>query len=55
MTRSGWPGMSARNLAKAGEYQDEILRERRLTFYRQVRERTETWIRAARTGRRPVD
>ena len=47
--------LSARSLAKAGVCQDEILYERRLTFYRQVRERTETWIRAARTGRRPVD
>ena len=38
--------MSARNLAKAREYSDEVLRERRLAFYRYVREATETWIRA---------
>jgi glycosyltransferase involved in cell wall biosynthesis len=47
--------MSARNLAKAEEYRDEALRERRLAFYRYVRESTETWIRAARTSRHPVD
>jgi len=47
--------MSARNLAKAEEYRDDALRERRLAFYRHVRESTETWIRAARTSRHPVD
>ncbi len=47
--------MSARNLAKAEEYRDEARHERRLAFYRYVRESTETWIRAARTGRHPVD
>ncbi len=37
--------MSARNLAKAGEYRDEALRERRVAFYRHVRKMTERWIR----------
>lgn len=40
--------MSARNLAKAHQYRDEILREKRLQFYRCVRERTEQWLRARR-------
>ncbi len=35
--------MSARNLAKAKEYQDEKLRERRNSFYRHVKEKTEEW------------
>jgi len=47
--------MSARNLAKAGEYRDDALRKRRLAFYRCVREKTETWIRASRKGHHPVD
>jgi len=38
--------MSARNLAKADEYRDELLRERRVAFYRHIREVTEKWIRA---------
>lgn len=37
--------MSARNLAKAQEYRDDVLRERRIAFYRHVRERTEEWLR----------
>jgi glycosyltransferase involved in cell wall biosynthesis len=37
--------MSARNLTKAGDYREEILRERRVQFYRHVREQTETWLR----------
>ena len=37
--------MSARNLEKAKEYRDEILREQRNAFYRYVRERTEAWLR----------
>ncbi len=37
--------MSARNLEKAKEYTDEVLREQRIAFYRYVRERTEVWLR----------
>lgn len=37
--------MSARNLEKAKEYTEEVLRERRLIFYRYVREQTELWLR----------
>ncbi len=33
--------MSARNLARAGDFQEDVLRERRLEFYRFVREHTE--------------
>lgn len=36
--------MSARNLEKAKEYKEEVLRERRISFYRQVREKTEAWL-----------
>jgi glycosyltransferase involved in cell wall biosynthesis len=36
--------MSARNLARAGDFQEDILRERRVEFYRYVRERTEEWV-----------
>lgn len=36
--------MSARNLEKAKEYTDEVLRSKRLTFYRYVQEKTEEWI-----------
>ncbi|HTU17126.1 MAG TPA: glycosyltransferase [Gemmataceae bacterium] len=36
--------MSARNLEKAGEYRPEALRERRLAFYRHVRDRTRAWL-----------
>jgi len=38
--------MAARNLQKAGEYREEVLRGRRIGFYRYVRKATETWIRA---------
>ncbi len=38
--------MSARNLATAEEYREEVLRERRVAFYRHVKEQTEAWIRA---------
>ncbi len=47
--------MSARNLGKADEYRDEALRERRLAFYRHLRERTEIWSRGKRRGHHPVD
>jgi glycosyltransferase involved in cell wall biosynthesis len=36
--------MSARNLEKAKDYTEEVLRERRITFYSYVRERTEAWL-----------
>jgi glycosyltransferase involved in cell wall biosynthesis len=36
--------MSARNLAKAREYKDDNLRERRNSFYRYVKEKTEEWL-----------
>jgi glycosyltransferase involved in cell wall biosynthesis len=36
--------MSARNLETAREYHEDILRERRIEFYRQVKERTEAWL-----------
>jgi glycosyltransferase involved in cell wall biosynthesis len=36
--------MSARNLEKARDYREEILRERRMPFYRYIREKTEEWI-----------
>ncbi len=36
--------MSARNLARAGDFQEDVLRERRLEFYRYVREHTEEWL-----------
>ncbi len=35
---------SARNLAKAHEYSEAVLRERRLAFYRHVRIATEAWL-----------
>ena len=37
--------LSARNLEKAKEYREEVLRERWTAFYRYVRERTEAWLR----------
>lgn len=37
--------MAARNLAKAGEYRDEVLRERRDAYYRHLRDVTERWVR----------
>ena len=36
--------MSARNLHTAQGYREDSLRERRLDFYRTVREKTETWL-----------
>jgi hypothetical protein len=36
--------MSARNLARAGDFQEDVLRERRIEFYRYVRDRTEEWL-----------
>jgi glycosyltransferase involved in cell wall biosynthesis len=36
--------MSSRNLEKAKDYREKILRERRIAFYRYVREKTEEWL-----------
>ncbi|MBS3027174.1 MAG: glycosyltransferase family 4 protein [Dolichospermum sp. DET50] len=36
--------MSARNLEKAKEYKDEMLRDQRIAFYRYVRGQTEAWL-----------
>lgn len=36
--------MSVRNLEKAKEYRDDVLRGQRVAFYRYVQEQTETWI-----------
>jgi glycosyltransferase involved in cell wall biosynthesis len=36
--------MSARNLAKARDYDGEGLRKRRIEYYCYVREMTETWL-----------
>jgi glycosyltransferase involved in cell wall biosynthesis len=38
--------MSERNLAKAKQYKEEILRQRRIQFYRYVRDRTGVWLQA---------
>jgi glycosyltransferase involved in cell wall biosynthesis len=38
--------MSARNLEKAREYHEDILREHRLAFYTHVKEKTEVWSKA---------
>jgi glycosyltransferase involved in cell wall biosynthesis len=38
--------MSARNLAAAQEYHEDVLRGRRVDFYREVRQRTTEWIQA---------
>jgi glycosyltransferase involved in cell wall biosynthesis len=37
--------MSTRNLEKAREYRDDSLRARRVAFYQNVRNQTETWVR----------
>jgi glycosyltransferase involved in cell wall biosynthesis len=36
--------MSDRNLEKAKEYRDEVLREQRIAFYHHVRQQTEAWL-----------
>ncbi|GAA6617028.1 glycosyltransferase family 4 protein [Scytonema sp. NUACC26] len=36
--------MSARNLEKAQNYRDDILRQRRMKFYQYVRDRTQEWL-----------
>jgi glycosyltransferase involved in cell wall biosynthesis len=37
--------MSARNLARAGDFREEVLHARRIAFYRHIRATTEEWIR----------
>ncbi len=37
--------MSARNLQKAGEYREKVLRGRRIAYYQYLRDRTEEWLR----------
>ena len=39
--------MSARNLTKAHDYEEEGLKQRRLKYYRYVRQMTETWLKRA--------
>lgn len=46
--------MSARNLAAAREYADDILQARRNAFYRAIREQTERWQRRAGLDRQSV-
>lgn len=46
--------MSARNLAAAREYADELLHMRRSAFYRAVREQTERWQRRVGVDRQSV-
>ena len=41
--------MSARNLKKAREYRSELLRTKRVDFYRYLKERTEKWTSTRRT------
>jgi len=36
--------MSARNWEKAKDYREEVLRDRRIAFYRHVRDTTEAWL-----------
>ncbi|HEV8001551.1 MAG TPA: glycosyltransferase family 4 protein [Planctomycetaceae bacterium] len=43
--------MSARNLNRAGDFQEDVLRERRLEFYRYVREQTEEWLARTKPAR----
>lgn len=38
--------MSVRNLEKAKEYREEVLREKRIAFYRHVQAQTEAWLKA---------
>lgn len=45
--------MSMRNLAKAHEYRDDILYDRRVAFYRHLRDCTEGWM-VRKLGRRSV-
>lgn len=45
--------MSARNLRRARDFHETVLRERRTAFYRALRERTEAWQGAARPSGGP--
>ena len=42
----GMAKMSAQNFEKAKEYRDDILRERRIAFYKYVKNRTKEWLQA---------
>ena len=44
--------MSRRNVEKAREYREDILRARRITLYRRVREKTEAWLKHTDRPRR---
>ncbi len=46
--------MSARNLHKARGYSDRVLHQRRIQFYRYVREKTEAWLKTQNTDPRGV-
>lgn len=41
--------MSARNLEKARQYAEPILRQRRIAFYQYVKEATEAWLKSTKT------
>jgi glycosyltransferase involved in cell wall biosynthesis len=43
-------GMSECNWRKAKEFRWEVLRERRIEFYRRLKEETERWLRGSRTA-----
>ncbi|MCZ7545986.1 MAG: glycosyltransferase family 4 protein [Anaerolineae bacterium] len=43
--------MSARDLHKAQDYREDVLRARRIQFYRYVQERTEAWLHHGHQGR----
>ncbi len=45
--------MSARNLARAGEYRNDVLFARRIDFYGKVREATERWLVSHGGAQRP--
>jgi hypothetical protein len=36
--------MGARNLATATRYQEDVLRERQIAFYRHVKDQTKAWL-----------
>jgi glycosyltransferase involved in cell wall biosynthesis len=43
--------MSARNLARAQEYRDDVLAERRRAFFTHIRQTTAAWLASSRTSR----
>ena len=42
--------MSARNLERARDYRDDLMQERRVNFYRSLRQDTEKWIERQRSS-----